>query len=70
MLEKDSLVTISESDKKYTILMKEQVMDVVKVDFQFEDAFYFGKVITMGSNGTLVVKVKGIYGVNDENDLT
>ena len=70
MIEKDSVITISESDKKYTIVMKEQVGDIVRIDFQFEDIFYFGKIESMSSSGTLTVKVKGIYGANDENDLT
>jgi hypothetical protein len=72
MIEKDSVITISESDKRYAIITKEQVGDIVRVDFQFEDIFYFGKIETMSSSGTLVVKVKGIYGAGkdyEENDL-
>lgn len=69
MLNKESVINITNSDKKYEVLSKEKVGDLIKIDFRFDEEMYFGLVTEMGSSGNYKVIVKGIYGKDEEGQL-
>lgn len=66
---KEEIIVIASNDKKYHVVFKEEIGNVIKVEFNFENEFWFGIVQTISSNGSMTVKVKGICGKDSETDL-
>jgi hypothetical protein len=68
-MKKEDIVTFNQSDKNYSIILKEQVGDFVKISFQYEEAIWFGIILTMSSSGNITVKVKGKVNEDDEANI-